>query len=160
MTHLRIVKLIIALTLLTGGLAVWPAPLQATPTTYDCATATGLPQDECEALVAIYHSTNGDDWWNKSGWLQTTTPCSWHGVTCTAERVSGLNLYHNHLIGTLPPEIGNLTALEVLALSYNILTTLPPEIGNLTVLEELYLNNNALTALPPRVRQPRRLEES
>ena len=38
---------------------------------------------------------------------------------------------------TLPPEIGQLTALTRLNLFDNQLTTLPPEIGQLTALTEL-----------------------
>ena len=45
-------------------------------------------------------------------------------------------------LGTLPPEIGNLTNLRSLVLSFNDLTVLPAEIGNLTNLVNLYLNNN------------------
>lgn len=44
----------------------------------------------------------------------------------------------------LPPEIGNLFQLEVLALSENQLSSLPPEIKKLTVLRDLYLKDNKL----------------
>ena len=54
-------------------------------------------------------------------------------------------------LGTLPPEIGNLTNLRSLVLSFNDLTVLPAEIGNLTNLVNLYLNNNQLMVLPPRI---------
>jgi len=50
---------------------------------------------------------------------------------------------------SLPPEIGNLTALTQLDLCHNRLTTLPSEIGNLTALEWLILYDNQLTTLPP-----------
>jgi len=52
---------------------------------------------------------------------------------------------------TLPPEIGQLTALKVLGLADNQITTLPPELWSLTELEELYLSGNQLTALPPEI---------
>ncbi len=59
---------------------------------------------------------------------------------------------HLHLGGlgltTLPPEIGQLTALTTLWLHNNKLKTLPPEIGQLTALSELYLDNNKFTTLP------------
>ena len=45
----------------------------------------------------------------------------------------GLDLSHLGLT-TLPPEIGQLTALTVVNLRNNRLTTLPPEIGQLTAL--------------------------
>ena len=48
----------------------------------NCATQTQIPTTECDALVALYNSTNGAGWTNNTGWLQTDTPCSWYGVTC------------------------------------------------------------------------------
>ena len=54
---------------------------------------------------------------------------------------------------TLPPEIGQLTALEYLYLGSNQLTTLPPEIGQLSALRQLYLQSNKLTTLPPVIGQ-------
>ena len=45
---------------------------------------------------------------------------------------------------TLPPEIGQLTALTQLDLCDNQLTSLPPEIGQLTVLTQLDLSDNQL----------------
>ncbi len=52
---------------------------------------------------------------------------------------------------TLPPEIGNLTALQTLILDSNQLTTLPSEIGNLTALQILSLDGNRLTTLPSEI---------
>ncbi len=56
---------------------------------------------------------------------------------------------NNTQIATLPPELGQLLALRELRLSGNQLTTLPPEIGRLTALTELHLEHNQLTTLPP-----------
>ena len=62
-----------------------------------------------------------------------------------------LSLYSNQLTGTIPAELGSLTNLERLYLSYNQLTgTIPPELGSLTNLERLYLSYNQLTGtIPP-----------
>ena len=49
---------------------------------------------------------------------------------------------------SLPPEIGQLTALKSLDLSRNRLAELPPDIARLTNLESLSLTSNRLTALP------------
>jgi internalin A len=49
---------------------------------------------------------------------------------------------------TLPPQIGQLTALTKLRLAYNRLTILPPQIGQLTALTELWLQDNRLATLP------------
>ena len=61
-----------------------------------------------------------------------------------------LDLSFNQL-STLPPEIGRLTALTRLDLSGNQLSTLPPEIGRLTALTTLYLDGNQLSTLPPEI---------
>ena len=50
---------------------------------FSCTDVTEIPQVECEALVALYQSTNGDNWNDNSGWLMTTTPCSWFGAGCS-----------------------------------------------------------------------------
>ncbi|MGC9396623.1 MAG: leucine-rich repeat domain-containing protein [Anaerolineae bacterium] len=173
MKSLRVVNLILLYALLIGGLSAQPASTR-TQIPYDCYTATGLPQTECEALVALYTATGGDDWYTKIGWLDTITPCTWYGVTCDAGHVTQISLLSNNLSGALPPEIGDLTALERLYLwdnavsafppeigdlstltwldlEYNVLSTLPPEIGNLTALENLFLDYNALSALPPEI---------
>ena len=63
-----------------------------------------------------------------------------------------LDLRNNRLT-TLPPEIGHLSALTRLSLFNNELTTLPPEIGQLSALTELDLSSNRLTTLPPQIGQ-------
>ena len=69
---------------------------------------TEIPLAECQALAAIYNSTDGDNWTNNSGWLQTDRPCKWYGVTCdNSGHVTELNLVDNFLNGNLPSEIVN-----------------------------------------------------
>ncbi|MEM6281281.1 MAG: leucine-rich repeat domain-containing protein [Chloroflexota bacterium] len=53
----------------------------------------------------------------------------------------------------LPPEIGQLTALQYLALSVNQLTELPPQVSQLSALQLLALNDNQLSTLPPEIGQ-------
>ena len=54
------------------------------------------------------------------------------------------------LTGEIPEEIGNLTYLEELDISDNLLTgEIPEEIGNLTYLEDLNISNNLLTGEIP-----------
>jgi len=129
---------------------------------FNCANVTEIPQSECEALVALYESTAGDNWYNSNGWLATNTPCSWHGVTCVSEQVVQLRLPGNNLTGALPGEIGNLTSLTLLdlgelyipnpgLLQVNYLTALPPEIGNLKALTLLDMQFSGLTSLPAEI---------
>lgn len=143
---------ILLLALLLLGVSFLQSPAQA-QTTLDCTTATEIPQAECEALVALYNSTSGAAWTNNTGWLVTNTPCTWNGISCVSSHVSGIFLVYNQLSGAIPPEIGNLTALQGLYLSSNQLTgTLPPELGNLSALQTLLLDQNQLSGMiPPRL---------
>jgi Leucine-rich repeat (LRR) protein len=50
-----------------------------------------------------------------------------------------------------PPEIGQLTTLTFLALSYNQITSIPPEIGQLTKLTRLDFYENQLSSIPPEI---------
>ncbi len=101
------------------------------------------------ALVAFYHSTNGDDWTNNSNWL-TGDLDTWFGVTVESGRVTELMLNENgvsnngnNLTGEIPSEIGDLTALRTLWLDANrIGGILPKEVGNLSSLEHLLLEYN------------------
>ncbi|MEN8221261.1 MAG: hypothetical protein ABFS56_33910, partial [Pseudomonadota bacterium] len=34
---------------------------------YNCKKAIGIPKKECQALVALYDSTDGDNWTNNTG---------------------------------------------------------------------------------------------
>ncbi len=55
-------------------------------------------------------------------------------------------LKDNELSGPIPPELGGLSRLRVLALGFNELTgSIPPELGELSNLEELRLWHNQLT---------------
>ncbi len=142
----------------------------------NCIIQTDIPRLECEALVALYNSTEGANWTNNTGWLQTNTPCDWYGVNCADGHVTqlilhdnnlsgpipsqlanlsgltGLWLYDNHLTGVIPPQLGNLVNLTELALYINQLSgSIPVELGNLTKLEWLNLSRNQLTGPIPSV---------
>ena len=118
--------------------------------TFNCAAVTEIPQSECEALVAFYTSTGGDNWTRNTGWLQTNTPCTWYGLTCNEGHVTQLTLYGNHLQGVIPSSIGNLLQLWVLGLSQNDLNgPIPRELGKLVNLSFLYLNDSQLSGPIP-----------
>jgi hypothetical protein len=111
----------------------------------NCDDVTQIPTTECEALVALYESTDGDNWTKNEDWNETDTPCDWEGVTCDGGHVSRLYLYSGNLNGEMPPELGNLSGLERLLLFNNALSgAIPPELGDLGQLEYLWLQNNGL----------------
>jgi hypothetical protein len=117
---------------------------------FDCAAVTQIPQSECEALVALFESTNGPGWTNRTNWLETVTPCSWHGVGCSGGSVTGLILADNQLTGPIPTTFGSLSNLITISLLRNQLTgSIPAELGNLSNLTSLGLDANQLTGSIP-----------
>jgi hypothetical protein len=124
---------------------------------------SAIPQIEREALIALYNSTNGDNWTNNSGWktppLHTDgfalpgTEGGWFGVTVENGLVIEIISFENQLTGPIPTEIGNLTKLNYLYINSNQLSgPIPTEIGNLTNLTELYLFDNQLSGpIPPEI---------
>ncbi len=147
--HSQLWQLAMALMLAWGLLALSPHEANAA---IDCDSVTEIPVAECEALVALYNSTNGPSWVRQDNWLVTTAPCSWYGIRCTfgttPRHVSVIVLSLNNLSGNIPPEFGNLSSLEYLYLNNNQLSSLPLEIGNLTTLQELYIHSNPSLAGP------------
>lgn len=135
----------------------WITVIDQAPFT-SCADVTEIPTDECNALVAFYHSTDGPNWTNNDGWLTTNTPCGWNGVTCDTGHITILSLFGNKLSGSIPPELGDLTNLTHLFLGFELegggggnqlRGDIPPELGNLTNLQGLYISNNQLSGSIP-----------
>jgi len=111
----------------------------------DCAKVTEIPAVECQALIAIYNSTDGTHWKNNTGWNVTNTPCSWYGIMCGNGHVTRLNLHHNQLKGSMPAELANLIYLEVIRLHNNQLRGfILDKLGKMKHLWFLYQGNNLL----------------
>jgi len=60
-------------------------------------------------------------------------------------------------LATLPPELAQLSNLQILDLSGNQLSTVPPELAQLTNLQQLDLSDNQLSQIPPEIAQLTRL---
>lgn len=135
--------------LLVCVLLVAPMPIRAAPATEPTAGCDGvvqIPLSECLALESLYNSTAGPQWFERAGWLVTTTPCSWYGVTCQGGHVTTLDLQDNNLTGNLPSQLADLTDLQRLLLLRNELAgAVPTSLGNLAQLQELDLSENELT---------------
>jgi len=87
----------------------------------DCAKVTEIPAAECQALIAIYNSTDGTHWKNNTGWNVTNTPCSWYGISCKNGHVTRLHLHNNELTGFILDKLGNMKHLWFLYLGNNLL---------------------------------------
>ena len=119
-----------------------------------------------EALVALYHSTDGSGWKNNvqdnQSWLVDNTASAigdWYGVTTFDDkpnRVKYLIVEENCLEGRLPEAIGGLSELQLLILQWNsrlncdgLTGQIPPSLSNLTNLWELDLSENRLSGTIP-----------
>lgn len=109
-----------------------------------------VPAAELNALIDLYHSTNGDAWTDNTNWLADDSPCDWYGVTCREGHVTRLDLDINNLDGQLPASLVDLPYLNWLGMGFNYLTgTIPAEIGQLTDLVHISFEANRLTGSIP-----------
>ena len=149
------------------------ARLRATP----APTPIPIPVDDRAALAALYQAAGGANWKYNANWLSQAPIGEWHGVaTDDGGRVIKLELTENRLKGVIPPQIGNLTNLQVLTLDnytaktpagtptpadINQLTgRIPRELGNLVNLKKLKLDHNTLSGtIPTELRKLVKLEE-
>ena len=98
-------------------------------------------------LEILYGELGGDDWIDNTNWNTDRPLGEWHRVSTDADgRVVELVLWENSLMGEIPPELGDLSNLEILYLQDNALRgEIPPELANLSNLNRLVLYNNSLT---------------
>ncbi|MCP4220554.1 MAG: S8 family serine peptidase [bacterium] len=117
-----------------------------------------LPTSERDALIALYNSTDGDNWRSNGNWKKEDgsfndpgTEDTWSCIYIENDTVNEICMSNNDLVGTIPPEIGALVNCEYISIYNNSLTgTFPAEFGNLAALKELWINNNYLTGpIPP-----------
>lgn len=108
----------------------------------------GLVRD-CQALLMVRDTLAGDALLN---WQASVPIQHWQGIVVAGSplRVRRLWSERNTLTGIIPPELGNLSALEALYLADQRLTgEIPSELGNLSKLNELYLSENELSGSIP-----------
>lgn len=109
---------------------------------------------ERKALIAFYKALDGDNWksiWGHTdikneNWCSNAPISSWAGILTNEDgRVTKIWLPGCNLTGTIPPEIGDLTELEVLQLNNNNITgELPSELFSLRNLKDLNLQVNQI----------------
>lgn len=100
--------------------------------------------------MSFYMSTNGSGWNNNAGWGSVSPVCSWFGITCSGDNVTGITLNNNNLNGPLPESIGNLATLESILLNGNRISgTIPSSVTQLQNLFLLSLGGNELSGEIP-----------
>ena len=112
-------------------------------------------------LEALYNAMGGPQWNRRDNWLSDLPLQDWHGVDTDDDgSVTLLLLGGNGLTGAIPPELGDLAALEVLFLQNNRLSgAIPPELGDLSRLQWLRLGYSQLSgAIPPELGRLSNLE--
>lgn len=112
------------------------------------STTAQVPQSERDALIALYNSTNGDDWLVKTNWDTDPNSISdvstWFGITVNEGHVTKVVLTYNNLQGIIPPEISDLNLKEI-NLDNNQLTGGVEHLANMISLRILSLNTNNFT---------------
>ena len=129
-----------------------PLPREELVPSDNSTSTTALTVSDRNALVALYNATDGANWRNNTNWISKEPLDAWEGVTTDDRgRVIQLHLVEQRLNGQLPAELGDLTMLEWLniARNPNLTGDIPPEMAQLTELEVLYLWENDLTGLVP-----------
>ena len=96
------------------------SPMSTPQPTTEPPMAPTSPETDREALVALYSATGGPNWVSNDNWLSDRPTGEWEGVTTDSNgRVTELDLHSTRLSGEIPPELGNLARLNVLALQEN-----------------------------------------
>ena len=110
------------------------------------------PLSDREILEILYHATDGPNWTGNDNWLTGAQLANWENVRVDRDgRVVELWLGQNNLTGSMPPEIGSLTRLELLSAWGNKLSgIIPPELGKLSRVTYIELGTNAFEGpIPP-----------
>lgn len=86
------------------------------------ATFTSNLTTDTYALLALKAQVTSDPHnLLTTNWFTNTSVCNWIGVTCSAKhmRVTALNVSYFDLTATIPPQLGNLSFIQVLDFTNN-----------------------------------------
>ncbi|EYU36355.1 hypothetical protein MIMGU_mgv1a000660mg [Erythranthe guttata] len=130
-----------------------PPPFSSSPALSITTDKEALLSLKSQFLVEI--PNNPLSTWDQ----QNLSPCNWSGVSCTEQRVTGLDLSGLRMAGSISPYLGNLSSLRSLHLQNNQLTgIIPDQIGGLSRLTNLNLSFNSINGeIPPAISRCRDL---
>ena len=104
----------------------------------------------CMLAIALNPAAKVTGWDCSAGTPAPDEVCTWGGVTCTSNDVTGINLSKLGLSGTIPSSIGDITSIQSLMIANNnIVGTVPSTISNLLGLTNINLSGNKLTGVLP-----------
>lgn len=112
------------------------------------------------ALATFYFATKGQAWNQREGWLSPQAECAWFTSSLSPpcdddDTFTALELDNNNVEGSIPTEIGLLTALTSISLRNPaesrpfISGAIPAALGMLTSLESLRLSGNQFSGFLP-----------
>ncbi|KAK8278172.1 hypothetical protein V6Z11_D09G024000 [Gossypium hirsutum] len=108
---------------------------------------TRATKSDSEWLAAEAKALMETGWW--SNYSRAENHCTWPGIRCNAGSVVEIDLGGHGLNGSITPQIGALSELQILNLSWNSLTgELPSSLGNLTQLAVLDVSYNHFHSIP------------
>lgn len=124
---------------------------------YMIMNETSVDIQDSLALVAYYHSTNGDFWLDRSGWLEDPV-AFWIGVRTVTEvspgywRITAIDMPRDNMTrpGPFPPEMKELEYVWFWKSDVNLHSgSIPPEMAQMPRLEEMLIRTNVLTGDVP-----------
>ncbi|KAG8365051.1 hypothetical protein BUALT_Bualt18G0062800 [Buddleja alternifolia] len=120
---------------------------------FPATSLTTQATDESALLALRSHITLDPYRVITRNWTNSSSVCSWIGVTCNSHhhRVAAVDISDMGLVGTIPPQLGNLSFLVSLDLRHNFFSgTLPEELSLLHRLKNISLGfNNFNGEIPP-----------
>ncbi len=119
--------------------------------TEDVNLTNGVLSKDYDALIALYDSTGGNSWTNRTYWKTDKNVSEWYGITVDSGRIYKISLPNNNLSGAIPSQIGELDKLFYLNLRWNNINNIPAEIGQCSALNYISLGNNLFTQIPPEI---------
>ncbi len=102
------------------------------------------------ALMSLFQGLNGQNWTNKTGWLEACDPCNWYGIACDVnERVVGLDLKNNNLSGQIPDDFIFSEIRQIDFSSNNITGQIPISFSQNQRLVSIQIQDNGVTGQLP-----------